>query len=106
VEIGHLDEITTRMPTPDEDRTLDLGAGVPVLIYMRTAHTKDRPVRLTKTIFAGDRNRLVYELDQLNALDKGAPTVIVPAVADDLDTLIAFRDEAAHWLPAETSING
>ncbi|MGH8895446.1 MAG: GntR family transcriptional regulator [Egibacteraceae bacterium] len=71
VEIGHLDEITTRMPTPDEARTLDLGAGVPALMYVRTAYTKDRPVRLTETIFAGDRNRLVYELGQLNALYEG-----------------------------------
>jgi GntR family transcriptional regulator len=71
IEIGHLDEITTRMPSPEEARTLDLGTGVPVLIYARTAYTKDRPVRLTETIFAGDRNRLVYELGQLDALDEG-----------------------------------
>jgi GntR family transcriptional regulator len=71
VEVGHRDEITTRMPSPDEARTLDLGAGVPVLVYSRTAYTKDRPVRLTETVFAGDRNRLVYELGQLEALYEG-----------------------------------
>ncbi|MGH8933654.1 MAG: GntR family transcriptional regulator [Egibacteraceae bacterium] len=71
VETGHLDEITTRMPTPEEARTLDLGTGVPVLMYIRTAYTKDRPVRLTETIFAGDRNRVVYELGQLDALHEG-----------------------------------
>ena len=43
-------------------------AGVPVLSYVRTAYTKERPVRLTKTVFAGDRNRLVYELGRLEAL--------------------------------------
>jgi hypothetical protein len=48
--------------------TLELGSGVPVLEYVRTAYTKERPVRLTKTVFAGDRNRLVYELGQLEAL--------------------------------------
>jgi GntR family transcriptional regulator len=68
VEVGHRDEITTRMPTPEEARTLDLGTGVPVLVYVRTAYTKDRPVRLSETVFAGDRNRLVYELGQLDAL--------------------------------------
>jgi GntR family transcriptional regulator len=47
---------------------LDLGAGVPVLAYVRTCYAKDRPVRLTETIFAGDRNRLVYELGNLEAL--------------------------------------
>ena len=68
IEIGHRDELTTRMPSPEEARTLDLPAGVPVLVYTRTAYTKDRPVRLTETIFSGDRNRLVYELGQLDAL--------------------------------------
>ena len=68
IEVGHRDEITTRMPTPDEARTLDLGTGVPVLVYVRTAYTKDRPLRLSETVFAGDRNRLVYELGQLDAL--------------------------------------
>jgi len=68
VEVGHRDEITTRMPTPEETDTLDLGIGVPVLVYARTAYTKARPVRLTETVFAGDRNRLVYEMGQLDAL--------------------------------------
>jgi GntR family transcriptional regulator len=74
VEVGHVDEITTRMPTPEEASTLELGSGVPVLEYVRTAYTKQRPVRLTKTVFAGDRNRLVYELGQLEALyEQDAP---------------------------------
>lgn len=71
VEIGHRDEITTRMPSPEEARALDLGVGVPVLLYARTAYTTDRPVRLTETVFAGDRNRLVYELGQLEAFYDG-----------------------------------
>lgn len=67
-EVGYVDEVTTRMPTPDEAHGLDLGPGVPVLVYVRTAYTDARPVRLTKTVFAGDRNRLVYELGDLRAL--------------------------------------
>ena len=35
---------------------------------MRTCYTKQRPVRLTETFLAGDRNRLVYELGDLDAL--------------------------------------
>src|SRR5829696_2470999 len=31
VEVGYRDELTTRMPTPEEAQTLDLAAGVPVL---------------------------------------------------------------------------
>jgi GntR family transcriptional regulator len=67
VELGYVDEITTRMPSPDEARELTLAAGVPVIVYCRTAYTKRRPVRLTLTTFAGDRNRVVYELGDLNA---------------------------------------
>jgi len=66
-ERGHLqvafrEEISTRMPTPDEAHLLDLGAGTPVLEYVRTAYTTRRPVRVTITTFAGDRNRIVYTL--------------------------------------------
>jgi GntR family transcriptional regulator len=52
---------------------LELGSGVPVLIYVRTAYTKERPVRLTETTFAGDRNRLLYELGELEALYEEGP---------------------------------
>jgi GntR family transcriptional regulator len=67
VEIGYVDEITTRMPRPDEAQALDLAAGVPVLVYVRTAVTAKRPDRMTATIFAGDRNRLVYEIGNVDA---------------------------------------
>jgi len=71
VEIGYIDEITTRMPTPDEANTLRLGSGVPVLVYARTSYTKTRPARLTLTVFAGDQNRIVYELGDLTAYTTG-----------------------------------
>lgn len=66
-EIGYVDEITTRMPTPDETARLRLGSGVPVLVYVRTTYTEARPARLTMTVFAGDQNRIVYELGDLRA---------------------------------------
>lgn len=69
IEIGHVDEITARMPTPDETRTLSLSAGVPVIVYHRTAWTDQRSVRLTRTVFPADRDRIVYELGQLDAYD-------------------------------------
>lgn len=71
IEIGYVDELTTRMPTPDEARRLRLGAGAPVLVYARTTYTKTRPVRVTLTIFAGDRNRVIYELGDLTAFRAG-----------------------------------
>lgn len=68
-EVGHVDEVTARMPTPDEARLLDMGTGVPVLVYVRVAYTTTEAIRLTKTVFPADRNRLVYELGDLAALD-------------------------------------
>jgi GntR family transcriptional regulator len=65
VEIGHRDELTVRMPTPEEARTLDISSGVALIVYMRTAYSQDRPIRLTRTHFPGDRNRIVYELGTL-----------------------------------------
>ncbi|GAB2664450.1 UTRA domain-containing protein [Kribbella swartbergensis] len=55
------------MPQPDEARKLGLGQGTPVLVYVRTTYSDKRPLRLTLTIFAGDRNRVVYELGDLTA---------------------------------------
>ncbi|MET9313009.1 GntR family transcriptional regulator [Kribbella sp. NPDC003505] len=71
VEIGHVDELTTRMPRPDEARKLGLSQGTPVLVYVRTTYSDKRPLRLTLTIFAGDRNRVVYELGALGAYTAG-----------------------------------
>lgn len=68
IEVGYIDEIATRMPTPDETQFLQLSVGVPVLVYARTTYTDVRPLRLTMTTFAGDRNRLVYELGKLQAV--------------------------------------
>ncbi len=74
IEVGYIDELTTRMPTPDEARRLAMDSGAPVLVYARTTFTKDRPLRLTKTTFAGDRNRVVYELGDLTGYDREGTT--------------------------------
>ncbi|TCM43653.1 GntR family transcriptional regulator [Kribbella sp. VKM Ac-2568] len=66
-EIGYVDELTTRMPQPDEARKLGLGTGTPVMVYVRTTYSEVRPLRLTLTIFPGDKNRVVYELGDLQA---------------------------------------
>ncbi len=69
LEVGYVDELTSRMPSPEEARTLALASGVPVMVYVRTAWTNERPVRVTRTIFPADRNRVVYELGDLSAYD-------------------------------------
>jgi len=71
-EVGVVDEITSRMPTPEEARVLDItAAGVPVLLYWRTTYSTSRPLRVTRTMFPADRNCIVYELGELVAYHEG-----------------------------------
>lgn len=69
-QVGYADEISTRMPTPDEERLLEVSAGVPVLIWTRTGYTADHPARCTVTTFRGDLNRMNYEIGDLSARDE------------------------------------
>lgn len=69
-QVGYADEIATRMPTPEEARLLDVGAGVPVLLWTRTGYSTERPIRCTVTTFRGDLNRMNYEIGDLSARDK------------------------------------
>lgn len=68
------DELVAAMPTPEEAEWLGLKQGSPVLHYIRTGFTADRPVRVSVTSFAADRNRVVYTLG-------------------DADVIARFRDE-------------
>lgn len=67
-EHGHVlsrftEEVSARMPTPDEARALALPPGVPVFRLVRTAYdTDDRPVEVCDTIMASDAYLLAYEL--------------------------------------------
>jgi GntR family transcriptional regulator len=67
-ESGHTlerftEEVSARMPTPDEARVLALPPGVPVFRLVRTAYdTADRPVEVCDTIMASDAYLLAYEL--------------------------------------------
>jgi GntR family transcriptional regulator len=66
-QIGYFDEIAARMPTPEEARLLEVGAGVPVLLWTRTGYSADCPIRCTITTFRGDLNRMNYEIGDLAA---------------------------------------
>ena len=67
-EPGHIlerftEEVTARMPTPDEVRVLALPPGVPVFRLVRTAYdTDERAVEVCDTIMAADAYLLAYEL--------------------------------------------
>jgi len=67
-EAGHrlkrlVEDVVARMPTEDEARVLQLGAGVPVIRLVRTAYdTEERAVEVCDTVMAADRYLLSYEL--------------------------------------------
>lgn len=67
-DLGHTlerftEEVHSRMPTPDESRTLMLAPGVPVFRLIRTAYDlDDRAVEVCDTIMAADAYILNYEL--------------------------------------------
>ena len=67
-ENGHVlerftEEVTARMPTPEEARLLNLGPGVPVFRLVRTAYdSDDRAVEVCDTIMATDAYLLAYDL--------------------------------------------
>lgn len=66
--IGHAqvrvrDEITIRMPRPEESEALKLPPGTPVAEHVRIGYGDSRPVRVMVTIAPGDRHKLVYEME-------------------------------------------
>ncbi|WP_432182778.1 GntR family transcriptional regulator [Streptomyces sp. NBC_00063] len=66
--IGHpqvrvRDEITVRMPTPEETDRLDLPPGTPVAQHVRIGYGEQGPIRVMVTIAPGDRHVMVYELE-------------------------------------------
>jgi GntR family transcriptional regulator len=57
-----VEELTFRMPTPEEARQLRIGAGVPVVRLLRTLYdTSGRVLEVSDFVLAGDRHVLVYE---------------------------------------------
>ena len=59
-----VDEISGRMPTPDEARTLSMPPGVPVFHILRTVYDSEgRPVEVQDSVAAGDRHTFCFEVD-------------------------------------------
>jgi GntR family transcriptional regulator len=63
-KLGHFhEEVSARMPSPEEARALRLVPGVPVIHLIRTAFDTDGiPVEVCDTVMAADRYVLSYEL--------------------------------------------
>ena len=59
-----VDEISGRMPTPDEARELGLSPGVPVFRVLRTVYdTEGRPLEVQDSVAAADRHQFRYEVE-------------------------------------------
>jgi GntR family transcriptional regulator len=57
-----VEELTFRMPTPEEARQLRMGAGIPVVRLLRTLYdTSKRALEVSDLVLAGDQHVLVYE---------------------------------------------
>jgi len=61
-QLGFVDEIGARMPSAREFAFFGMTSGTPVLVVNRTSYAKDRPIRLTRYIYRGDRVRLTHEV--------------------------------------------
>lgn len=61
-QLGFVDEIGARMPNAREFAFFGISTGTPVIVVNRTAYAKDRPIRLTRYIYRGDRVRLTHEV--------------------------------------------
>jgi GntR family transcriptional regulator len=67
-ELGHAvlrrtDEISVRMPTPQEANLLQIAGGVPVMETLRTGYDNDdRPVALYYGVWPGDRHVMIYNV--------------------------------------------
>ena len=60
-QVYDIDEIITRMPTPDEIDRLGISTGTPVAEHIRTGYTaEDQPVRVMISIVPGDTLILQY----------------------------------------------
>lgn len=66
-QTGYVDELRSRMPTPEEATQLELPPGIPVMEMYRTGFSTTRPIRLTWTVFAGNGIRFQYEIGDIRA---------------------------------------
>ena len=61
-QMGFVDEIGARMPNAREFAFFGLSTGTPVIVVNRTAYAQERPIRLTRYTYRGDRVRLTHEV--------------------------------------------
>ncbi|WP_433532650.1 hypothetical protein ACQPYA_11810 [Micromonospora sp. CA-263727] len=52
-------DVMRRLRVRHDEQVSHLPPGTSVLLFIRTGYTQKRPVRVSVTVFAGDRNRIV-----------------------------------------------
>lgn len=76
LQVAFVDDNTARMPTVEEAALLSLGAGTPVYEHARTAYLAvpyaagKRAVRVSISVFAGDRTTIRYTLGDPAVLEE------------------------------------
>jgi len=56
------EDVSVRMPNPDEMRQLRLAEGIPVVDLTQIAYSGDRPVECFVAVMAGDKHRFRYDM--------------------------------------------
>lgn len=84
--VRHADEVTVRMPTPTEARTLRMATGVPLLSVVRTSSDAEGvPLCATVALLPGDRHAVRYEVDAAGDRRRAADPGHADADRDDGD---------------------
>lgn len=69
-----VDDLTSRMPTPQETAELCMSPGVPVIRVLRTVYdTENRPLEVQETVAAADRHEFRYEVSMTDGHRPGQP---------------------------------
>ncbi|HTP16902.1 MAG TPA: GntR family transcriptional regulator [Streptosporangiaceae bacterium] len=66
-QAGFVDEIGARMPDAREYDFFRLSSGTPVIVVNRTSYSQERPIRLSRYVYRGDRVRLAHEVGVIPA---------------------------------------
>lgn len=67
-EIAHRDEVTDELASPEDAADLGVAPGAPLLVQTRTAATAERITRVTRVVWIGGHNRLVWESGQAKGI--------------------------------------
>jgi len=81
-QAGFIDEIGSRMPDTRELTFFGLSTGVPVIVVNRASYSTERPIRLTRYIYRGDRVRLAHVVGSIPPRYRHGATATANATAN------------------------